>query len=68
VDFNVSNECPGLYDVHGEVWKMYTDYEKRVKVEKPSNTWIVGENSRVRKLETLHVVQRCNKQNQTKKI
>jgi ribonucleoside-diphosphate reductase alpha chain len=19
VDFNVSNECPGLYDVHGEV-------------------------------------------------
>jgi ribonucleoside-diphosphate reductase alpha chain len=22
------NECPGLYDVHGEVRKMYTDYEK----------------------------------------
>jgi ribonucleoside-diphosphate reductase alpha chain len=28
------NECPGLYDVHGEEFeKMYTDYEKRVKVE-----------------------------------
>jgi ribonucleoside-diphosphate reductase alpha chain len=29
VDLDVSNECPGLYDVHGEEFeKMYTDYEK----------------------------------------
>ena len=43
LDFNVSNECPGLYDVYGDEFEaLYTSYEEKGKVAKPSKRVVVG--------------------------
>jgi ribonucleoside-diphosphate reductase alpha chain len=40
------NECPGLYDVHGEEFEKCTPImKKRVKVEKPSKRMNCGRKS-----------------------
>jgi hypothetical protein len=47
VDVNVSNECPGLYDVYGEEFEKLYYYEKQAKEENNQSAGVVGENPRI---------------------